>query len=214
MKSKRYYAQNAAIIILALAIIVMSVGYATYNASLNLNGTTTVQSSKWSVIFENPQKHASSTIDDSQITKFELTDSTTLTFNANMGIGDTYSFVVDVVNDGTFDAKLVDWVLTAKNTTTNEPLTINDAQTNASNSYLTYTVKWLDGTELAANTELPHKVAGSTTTVAGSAESETPTNVKKLQVTVQTSAPANVSELPTADQSFEFNFQMNFATLF
>lgn len=31
MKSKRYYAQNAAIIVLALAIICMSIAYASYS---------------------------------------------------------------------------------------------------------------------------------------------------------------------------------------
>lgn len=202
MKSKRYYAQNAAIIVLALAIILMSVGYAAYSTQLQLKGTTTVQSSKWSVVFQNPTKHSSTTISDDDITEFNLTSSTALSFKANMSINDTYSFVVDVVNDGTFDAKLTDWTLTAKNTTTNESLAINDAQTGASNSYLTYTVKWLDGTALAANDPLKHKVAGQSD------------NVKKLLVTVKTQEPTNVSDLPSADQSFEFNFQMNYGTIF
>lgn len=202
MKSKRYYAQNAAIIVLALAIILMSVGYAAYSTQLQLKGTTTVQSSKWSVVFQNPTKHSSTTISDDDITEFKLTSSTALSFKANMSINDTYSFVVDVVNDGTFDAKLTDWTLTAKNTTTNESLAINDAQTGASNSYLTYTVKWLDGTALAANDPLKHKVAGQSD------------NVKKLLVTVKTQEPTNVSDLPSADQSFEFNFQMNYGTIF
>lgn len=202
MKSKRYYAQNAAIIILALAIIIMSVGYATYSTKLELNGTTTVQSSKWSVIFQNPKKHSSTTIADDQITKFEIKDSTSLSFEANMNISDTYSFVVDVVNDGTFDAKLTNWSLTAKNTATKESLAINEAKTGASNSYLTYSVTWLDGTALTENEQLKHKVANNTD------------NVKKLLVTVQTHKPDSQTELPTTDQSFEFNFQMNYGTIF
>lgn len=202
MKSKRYYAQNAAIIVLALAIICMSIAYASYSTQLQLKGTTTVQSSKWSVVFKNPTKHSSTTIADDQITEFELADSTTLSFKANMSINDTYSFVVDVVNDGTFDAKLTSWTLTAKNTTTNEALAINEEKTGASNSYLTYSVTWLDGTALAANDPLSHKVAGQTN------------NIKKLLVTVKTQEPATAAELPTTDQSFEFNFQMNYGTIF
>ena len=202
MKSKRYYAQNAAIIVLALAIIGMSIAYASYSTQLQLKGTTTVQSSKWSVVFKNPTKHSSTTIADDQITEFKLADSTSLSFKANMSINDTYSFVVDVVNDGTFDAKLTGWTLTAKNTTTNAALAINEAQTGASNSYLTYSVKWLDGTALAANDPLSHKVAGQTN------------NIKKLLVTVKTQEPAREAELPTTDQSFEFNFQMNYGTIF
>lgn len=202
MKSKRYYAQNAAIIVLALAIICMSIAYASYSTQLQLKGTTTVQSSKWSVVFKNPTKHSSTTIADDQITEFELADSTTLSFKANMSINDTYSFVVDVVNDGTFDAKLTSWTLTAKNITTNEALAINEEKTGASNSYLTYSVTWLDGTALAANDPLSHKVAGQTN------------NIKKLLVTVKTQEPATAAELPTTDQSFEFNFQMNYGTIF
>lgn len=167
-----------------------------------MKGTTTVQSSKWSVVFKNPTKHSSTTIADDQITEFELADSTTLSFKANMSINDTYSFVVDVVNDGTFDAKLTSWTLTAKNTTTNEALAINEEKTGASNSYLTYSVTWLDGTALAANDPLSHKVAGQTN------------NIKKLLVTVKTQEPATAAELPTTDQSFEFNFQMNYGTIF
>ena len=158
MRSKKYYAQNAAIIILALAIIVMSVGYAANSTNLQLKGVTKIQSSKWSVLFENPQTYSTTTIPESQISQFELTDSTSLSFDVTMGINDTYSFVVDVVNKGTFDAKLNDWTLTAKKSSTQESLGISDDKTTASNSYLTYSVKWIDGTSLSKNESLKHYV--------------------------------------------------------
>ncbi len=202
MRSKKYYAQNAAIIILALAIIVMSVGYATYSTNLQLKGVTKVQSSKWSVLFENPQTYSTTTIPESQISQFELTDSTSLSFDVTMGINDTYSFAVDVVNKGTFDAKLNDWTLTAKKSSTQESLGISEDKTTASNSYLTYSVKWLDGTSLSKNEPLKHYINGKTD------------NVKKLLVTVQTHEPANAADLPVSSESYEFNFQMNYGTDF
>lgn len=200
MKSKRYYAQNAAIIVLALAIIVMSVGYAAYSTQLQLKGTTTVQSSKWSILLQNPQKYSTTTIDDSKITKLAIED-LAVNFAAEMSIQDTFSFTVDVVNDGTFDAKLTDWSLTAKNTTTGEAITINDTKTGASNSYLTYSVKWLDGTALAENDPLKRKATGKTD------------NKKTLLITVQTNEPTLATDLPETDQSFEFDFRMNYGSI-
>lgn len=201
MKSKRYYAQNAAIIVLALAIIVMSVGYAAYSTQLQLKGVTTVQSSKWSILLQNPTKYSTTTIADDKITKLAVRD-LAVNFAAEMTIHDTFSFTVDVVNDGTFDAKLTGWSLTAKNTATNEAIAVDENKTGASNSYLTYSVKWLDGTALAQNDPLKHKVAGSSE------------NVKKLLVTVQTHEPTSVNDLPATNQSFEFDFQMTYGTIF
>lgn len=201
MKSKRYYAQNAAIIVLALAIIVMSVGYAAYSTQLQLKGVTTVQSSKWSILLQNPTKYSTTTIADDKITKLEVRD-LAVNFAAEMTIHDTFSFTVDVVNDGTFDAKLTGWSLTAKNTATNEAIAVDENKTGASNSYLTYSVKWLDGTALAQNDPLKHKVAGSSE------------NVKKLLVTVQTHEPTSVNDLPATNQNFEFDFQMTYGTIF
>lgn len=202
MKSKKYYFQNAAIIILALAIIVMSVGYATYSTSLKLNGDVTVPASKWSIIFKDPKKHSSTTITDDKINEFKLTDSTSLKFSANMGIHDTYSFVVDVVNDGTFDAKLTNWSITAKNVTTNTNLAISESNDEANNAFLTYSVKWLDGTALTENEPLQRKMTTNNN------------NVKKLWVTVETHEPSSVDDLPATDQTFEFNFQMTYGTIF
>ena len=201
MRSKKYYAQNAAIIVLALSIIVMSIGYATYSTQLQLKGVTTIQSSKWSILLQNPTKYSTTTIADDKITKLEVKD-LAVNFAAEMSIDDTFSFTVDVVNDGTFDAKLTGWSLTAKNTATNEAIAVDENKTGASNSYLTYSVRWLDGTALAENDPLKHKVAGNND------------NIKKLLVTVQTHQPANAADLPETNQSFEFDFQMNYGTIF
>ena len=201
MRSKKYYAQNAAIIVLALSIIVMSIGYAAYSTQLQLKGVTTIQSSKWSILLQNPTKYSTTTIADDKITKLEIKD-LAVNFAAEMSIDDTFSFTVDVVNDGTFDAKLTGWSLTAKNTATNEAIAVDENKTGASNSYLTYSVRWLDGTALAENDPLKHKVTGKND------------NIKKLLVTVQTHKPANAADLPETNQSFEFDFKMNYGTIF
>ena len=200
MRSKKYYAQNAAIIILAIAIIFMSVGYAVFSTQLELNGVTRIESSKWSVLFQNPTKYSSTTITDDKISKFELTDTTSVSFDATLGLNDTFSFVVDVVNDGTFDAKLTSWTLTAKKNDTNESVGISEDGTSYTNGYLTYSVKWLYGNALAENEILPHRVTGSTD------------NVKKLLVTIQTHAPENPADAPLEGDTFGFDFSMNYGT--
>ena len=46
---KKKNTQLFVIAILSVAILVMSVGFASYASTLNINGTATVKASKWSV---------------------------------------------------------------------------------------------------------------------------------------------------------------------
>lgn len=196
MKSKRYYAQNAAIIILAMAIIVMSVGYASYSTSLAINGTARIQQSNWEVGFANPQIHSSSTVPAANAKGITLSEDangksdTVLSFDVTMGLNETYSFTVDVKNSGTFNASLASYSLTASQNGQN--VAIDEGATSYSNNYLSYDVKWVDGSSLEK---------GQTINKNG---------FKKLLITVRTIKPQNLDDLPTDTQTYNFTFQMNY----
>ena len=50
---KKKSIQNVTIIALAIAIIVMSVGYALYYQPLDINGTAVIKNASWDIKFQN-----------------------------------------------------------------------------------------------------------------------------------------------------------------
>ena len=98
--------QVALIGVLAFAVLFMSVGFAAYAQTLNINGTATVGTNKWSVHFrENSLQKVDGTVEGENLTLDTAT--TTANFKVKLNKpGDFYAFSVDVINDGTFDAVL------------------------------------------------------------------------------------------------------------
>ncbi len=138
--SKKGIIQNAIVIVLGLAIIAMSVGYAAFDTSLKIEGTTTFESGSWDVHLENPVKTINSTIGSAAVVSAPTVNQagTEVGFVVNMHAGDVYEFTVDVKNAGTFDAKLANYNLVATQDGINVPI---EELSNASvDSKLTYQV--------------------------------------------------------------------------
>lgn len=95
--------QNILIICLLVAVVAMSVGFATYTTVLNITGTATFSAAKWDIHFENYTAGTGSQTNTG--TGLNAT-SDTLTFAVALDPGEFYDFTIDAVNDGTFDAKL------------------------------------------------------------------------------------------------------------
>lgn len=189
---KRRFIQNVTIIVLAVAIIVMSVGYAAYITQLEINGTTTIEKASWNVHFTETTKLDTSTVLDEAITGPTLNDkSTALTFAVNLKLNDVYEFTTDVKNDGTLDAKLTQFTLTG----TKGDATVLEASSGLkyTSDYLQYIVTWADGTELSEN----EVIKGG--------------NSKKLKVSVKYVQPTDDSLLPTEDETYVFTLNMNFS---
>lgn len=197
MRKKRTF-QNIAIVVLGIAIIIMSIGYAAYSTPMSITGTTTIQRASWDVKFQSPTKLSSTTVADALITEPIITNSTSLTFGVTLKIGEVYDFTVDVANAGTFDAKLDTYSLTGTkkkgSNTTN--LSSTDGQT-YSNDYLEYSVTWSDGSQLKGSSD-------------GTADVITAGNSKKLKVHVKFVEPADSSSLPTDNEDYTFTLNMSF----
>ena len=114
--SKKGIIQNMLVIVLGLAIICMSVGYALSDVNKASNESPTFEIANWDVHLENPLKTSNSTIADSQviIAPNVNADGNELDFILNLNPGDVYEFSFDVKNAGTFDAKLSNYSLSAK----------------------------------------------------------------------------------------------------
>ena len=101
--------QTIIIGVLAVAVLMMSVGFAAtaYTQNLNINGSNaTIKAAKWSVHFdEDASKYAEST--GSVAATTHSVTGTTFTFDVTLAKpGDFYEATVHAVNDGTFNAAL------------------------------------------------------------------------------------------------------------
>lgn len=95
--------QSVVIVVLAVTVLVMSVGYALYAQQLTVNGTATFTKAKWDVHFDTTTFNESSTI---KATTKEV-GNTAITYSVTLpSPGSTYSFTVNAKNFGTIDAKM------------------------------------------------------------------------------------------------------------
>ena len=100
---KEGFIQNVIIVVLAVTILVMSVGYALYNQSLNVEGTATFEKAKWDVHFDASTFQETSTI---QATNKSI-GTGTISYEVTLPKpGTEYSFKVNAKNFGTIDAKM------------------------------------------------------------------------------------------------------------
>ena len=166
---KKKNTQILVIAVLSFAILFMSVGFATYASTLNINGTATVRANKWSVHYDNnsyEEKTGSKAATSHNVTNTDFTFAVTLEKP-----GDFYEAEVTVINDGTFDATLT-------------ALTMSTL-TAAQQKYLRYTVTY-DGTDYTA----------SATGLSNSLPFAANTNTKVVKVKVEYFQPEASADLP------------------
>ena len=178
--------QNVTIIVLAVAILVMSVGFALYSTTLTINGTATFKKALWSVEFDTDSysETASSTVTvdqtDSDVFQF---GKTSLVYDVTLPApGDVYEFTVDVYNAGTIDAELSGVTLSKSVVSGNV------------GAYVSYTVEYTYTD--SSNVEHTSTYTSSTSGLALPLAADTSATVK---VTVAYVAPSDPNALPTTE---------------
>ena len=180
---KKKNTQLFVIAALSFAILFMSVGFAGYASTLNINGTATVQSNKWSVHFvDTSYAETTGSVEASSHT----VTGTSVTYAATLEKpGDFYEFTINVINDGTFDALL-------------SGLTLSTLTT-AQQKYLTYTVTYdstpYTATQTGLSLSLPH-TSGS--------------NTKAVKVRVAYIQPENSADLPQSSVDVTLTASLNY----
>ena len=132
------------LLVLALLLFTITVGYAALSTTLNINGTSKINNATWDVHFKNLEVTAGSV----SATKAATIDSATeIDYNVELiKPGDFYEFTVDVTNTGTIDAKLGE-------------APILSGVSAEQDVYTNYTVTYSDDTAIHANDKL---AAGTT----------------------------------------------------
>lgn len=188
MEKKKIF-QNVTIIVLAVAIIIMSVGYAIYYQPLQINGTAVIKNAKWDIHFAGPAATATSNVPASKVSGPTLTNGTSLSFEVNLSVGEVYEFTVDTVNAGTFNAELNTVALVG----TKNGSQIITNKNGYANDYFNYKVTYDDGSEIKVGDTLD--------------KGET----KTLKVVVRYDQPTNDQDLPTNSETYKFTLDLNYS---
>jgi type 1 fimbria pilin len=165
---KKYLNTSTITIVLLLAVfITMSVGFAVFAQTLNINGTAVAKQASWKVQFKD-NTYAEST--GSVAASDTSLNVTSMTYSVTLNPGQFYEFSVDVENAGTFDAVL-------------KSITLSDL-TSEQKNYINYTLTY-DGTTYSATTSnlSLDLTAGSTKTVKVKIEYVIPEDPTKLPTT-------------------------------
>ena len=90
--------------VLVLLCLSLTLGFAYLTTELNINGVVNIASSRWDIHFENIEIGEDSV---EATTEPTISNDTTITFAATLSNpGDFYEFTTDIVNDGTYDARI------------------------------------------------------------------------------------------------------------
>lgn len=174
-QNQRKKDNNSKLYLVLLLILCMSVGFAVLSTTLNITGSTSIKKNTWKVQFENIQESASNT--QSGTIALATGDPTRLNFSVELALpGDFYEFTVDVANKGTIDAMLT---------------SVNQSQLTAEQQkYLTYTVSYADGNNMAVKDGLRANAS------------------KKVKVRVEYNKNLSATDLPTALDSISCNLSL------
>ena len=164
------------VIVLILSFI--TVGYANMSTSINVVGSSVINNPKWDIHFDNLRVIDGSNNGSSSISN----DNNVVNYDLYFTIpGDTYEFLVDVVNSGTIDG-MIDSTISKLN---GELITVLP-------SYLDYSVTYSDGEEI-----LPNQVLFAN-------ESKT------IRVRVSYKRDITVDDIPDSIEKFRLSYSMKY----
>ena len=156
------------VFLLLILLLGLGIGFAALATTLKINGTAIINKSTWNIYWDNvaneagviPATHPEITADENNVPKALLTWSVTLDEP-----GDYYEFEVDAVNAGTLDAEIIGIDSKYGNssiisTVEGELVTANP---NPVPSYIKYSIKYADGTDVSLGDRL-EKAPDLTTT--------------------------------------------------
>ncbi len=174
-------------VLLFILLMIVSIGYAVLSTNLKINGFSKINSSNWDIHFANVVVNSNSVSigTGDQAATITANNDTEVTYTVTLSKpGDFYEFTVDAVNAGSIDGMISAIVSKLNNTVidTNHPLP----------NYLSYSVTYSDGIELANNQYLK---AGDTET---------------YKVRVEFLKDIENNQLPSSDQNLSFSFSVTY----
>ena len=167
-------------------LLVITVGYALLSQTLDINGTSKIKKTTWSIIWDNVVVKDGSVSGDSVTTAASITNTekTLVEYSITLSEpGEFYEFTVDAKNEGTIDGMV--------NVVSNKVYQSNGTTERELPSYLTYSVTYNDGKAIEAKHLLS---AGST---------------EKYKVRVEFK-DVEASQLPSQEETIKFKFSVDY----
>ena len=167
-------------------LLVITVGYALLSQTLDINGTTNIKKTTWSIIWDNVEVNENSVKGDSITTAAAITNTEKTLVEYSISLsepGEFYEFTVDAKNEGTIDGMV--------NVVSNKVYESNGTTEKALPEYLTYTVTYSDGKTIEPKQLLS---AGST---------------EKYKVRVEFKDVA-ADKLPSQNETLKFKFEVEY----
>ena len=167
-------------------LLVITVGYALLSQTLDINGTTNIKKSNWSIIWDNVVVNENSVKGDSVTTAASITNTEKTLVEYSISLsepGEFYEFTVDAKNEGTIDGMV--------NTVSNKVYESNGTTEKTLPEYLTYSVTYSDGKAIEPKQLLK---AGST---------------EKYKVRVEFK-DVEADKLPSQNETLKFKFAVEY----
>ena len=167
--------ERGVLLLLVVAVLIMTVGFALYSTTLNINGSVTVKGSPWNVHYDSTYGTSGITTTTGSVTATSAvvnTNDTNFAFTVTLAKpGDFYEATLQVKNEGSMPAIL-------------KTVTMSGVPA-ANQAYLAYTVTYGINSYTSTTTGLSNTLAASGTEL--------------VKVRVEYLTPANQSDLPTTD---------------
>lgn len=178
--------QNVVIVLLIVAIITMSIGFAAaaYNQTLNITGNVTATKAVWDVRYDTAsfaEKTGTGYVTDGTNATHTI-NNTAITFDVTLNLGEKYGFTANVKNFGTLKAIL-------------DSVTLSTLDTDVT-KYLRYTVK-VDGNAYSSTTSnINNDLAANET--------------HTVDVEVEYYVPAQSADLPSEDTKVSMTIALGY----
>ena len=192
--------KNYKFVVFALVGILafISIGYALYSTVLNIGGVANVNRSVWSVHYDSDSINVLSGSNMVSPTSGPTISSLkSISFETNLDVNEETSFTVDVINDGTFNARVssVNLNVYSKKEGDASYTTLANIGTNKwNNDYLDISILWTEGNRNLFDTI---DLAPSTT--------------KNMTISVKYKQPEDYSLLPSNNMNFKFDLSVEYS---
>ena len=174
------------VMVFLLLLLVITVGYALLSQTLDINGTTNIKKTTWSIIWDNVVVNENSVKGDAVTTAASITNTEKTLVEYSISLkepGEFYEFTVDAKNEGTIDGMV--------NVVSNKIYQSNGTTERELPEYLTYSVTYSDGKAI----EPKHLLS------AGSTE--------KYKVRVEFK-DVSADKLPSQNETLKFKFEVEY----
>ena len=178
---KRFIKQNSSLLLIILLLLI-SVGFSVINSTININGSSIINTPTWNIYFDNIRTTYGSVSGINVVKEATIETPTSVEYSIYLKEpGNYYEFKVDVVNAGSIDA-MVD-IVSSK---------MNNVEITTLPNYLKYSVTYSDGNTIKQKDALD----------SGERES--------YKVRIEINRDINEEDLPEEEQTLSLTFSVTY----